>query len=413
MKWSVAGADSSKFEVDPATGATTTLAFKAAPDFEVAGDANGDNVYEVTVVVTDSKANTGMRAVTIKVTNIKEDGVVTLSSLQPRIGVPITASLTDPDDGVSGVTWQWYNGPITPDDLTINAIDKATSATYTPVTADNNRNLMARASYNDGQGADSAVEESASPVAVDTRNKAPEFQDQDADTAGDQLDQERSVMEDAAADAPVGEPVTANTDDPNLTYTLGGADSALFAIDRARGQISVKAGTKLDKETQDTYTVTVTATDSFGISSTITVTIKVTDVDEPPVIRVGGLVISGPGTLGGDDAGDFSISSSGELTFVSAPDYENAADADGDNVYMVTVEADDGTYTATRNVVVTVTDVEEEEVICDTLLCTYDTSGNGEIEPDEMRVAVGQFFADPPQLTTEEMRELVGIYFSS
>ena len=38
----------------------------------------------------------------------------------------------------------------------------------------------------------------------------------------------------------------------------------------------------LDKETKDTYTVTVTATDSFGISSTITVTIKVDDVDEMP-----------------------------------------------------------------------------------------------------------------------------------
>ena len=36
------------------------------------------------------------------------------------------------------------------------------------------------------------------------------------------------------------------------------------------------------------------------------------------------------------------------LTFVSARDYENAADADTDNVYMVTVMADDGTYMDTR-----------------------------------------------------------------
>ena len=33
---------------------------------------------------------------------------------------------------------------------------------------------------------------------------------------------------------------------------------------------------------KDTYTVTVTATDSLGLSSTITVTIKVTNVDEMP-----------------------------------------------------------------------------------------------------------------------------------
>ena len=38
------------------------------------------------------------------------------------------------------------------------------------------------------------------------------------------------------------------------------------------------------------------------------------------------------------------ISSSGELTFVRETDYENAADANGDNEYLVTVEADDDTY---------------------------------------------------------------------
>ena len=65
-------------------------------------------------------------------------------------------------------------------------------------------------------------------------------------------------------------------------------------------------------------------------------------------------------SLGGDDAGDFRISNSGELTFVRAPDYENPADDDMDNTYMVTVMADDGTYMAMREVVVTVTDVDDD-----------------------------------------------------
>ena len=117
--------------------------------------------------------------------------------------------------------------------------------------------------------------------------------------------------------------------------------------------------------------VTITATDSFGESASIDVTIMVTDVDEAPAISEGGLAITGVArvddyaengtgmvatytasgpesanamwSLEGDDAGQFDISNSGELTFVSAPDYENAADADTDNVYMVTVMADDGT----------------------------------------------------------------------
>ena len=108
-------------------------------------------------------------------------------------------------------------------------------------------------------------------------------------------------------------------------------------------------------------------------------------------------------SLGGDDAGDFSIgSSSGVLTFVRAPDYENAADDDMDNTYMVTVMADDGTYMAMRDVTVMVTDVDEgttTPVVTDDrarLLARYDTIDNdGEIDRGEMRIAVAEYFADP------------------
>ena len=64
-------------------------------------------------------------------------------------------------------------------------------------------------------------------------------------------------------------------------------------------------------------------------------------------------------SLSGDDSGDFSISSSGVLSFSAAPDYENAADADTDNVYEVTVNASDGTNSGSLDVTVTVTDVNE------------------------------------------------------
>ena len=28
------------------------------------------------------------------------------------VGIPITASVDDPDGGVTDITWQWYGGPI-------------------------------------------------------------------------------------------------------------------------------------------------------------------------------------------------------------------------------------------------------------------------------------------------------------
>ena len=57
----------------------------------------------------------------------------------------------------------------------------------------------------------------------------------------------RSVAENTPAGDPVGYPVAA-TDNEALSYTLGGPDTALFAIDAATGQLTVGPGTTLDYE---------------------------------------------------------------------------------------------------------------------------------------------------------------------
>ena len=49
----------------------------------------------------------------------------------------------------------------------------------------------------------------------------------------------------------------------------------------------------------------------------------------------------------------------GTLNFKRSPNYEMRMDSDTDNVYMVTVKAMDGTYTAMKPVTVTVTNVDE------------------------------------------------------
>ena len=63
-------------------------------------------------------------------------------------------------------------------------------------------------------------------------------------------------------------------------------------------------------------------------------------------------------TLEGADADTFSISD-GVLTFNAMPDYETPADATMNNVYVVRVNANDGTYSATHDLTVIVTDVDE------------------------------------------------------
>ena len=45
--------------------------------------------------------------VDVTVTDVDEDGEVVISWLQPEVGIEITASLTDPDGGPTGTTWEW------------------------------------------------------------------------------------------------------------------------------------------------------------------------------------------------------------------------------------------------------------------------------------------------------------------
>ena len=94
-----------------------------------------NNVYEVTVQAGDGGSDPGTKTVTVTVTNVEEAGKVELSTLQPKAGVELTATLTDPDNFNAGsMTWQWAssrNGATSWTD-----IEDATSPTYTPKDGD-------------------------------------------------------------------------------------------------------------------------------------------------------------------------------------------------------------------------------------------------------------------------------------
>ena len=91
-----------------------------------------------------------------RVTAVRPDGRVTLSSSQPEVGLDLTASLTDPDGGVSGLTWQWARSP---DGSTgWGDIFGATSATYRPGAADLGDYLRATATYTDAEASGQSAE---------------------------------------------------------------------------------------------------------------------------------------------------------------------------------------------------------------------------------------------------------------
>ena len=99
---SLTGDDAAMFELaedtDEGANATQVLSFKEMPDFEMPGDQNKDNVYEVTVRASDGEL-TADRMMTIKITDADEEGEVELSSQDAMIGIELTAELTDSDSG--------------------------------------------------------------------------------------------------------------------------------------------------------------------------------------------------------------------------------------------------------------------------------------------------------------------------
>ena len=65
-------------------------------------------------------------------------------------------------------------------------------------------------------------------------------------------------------------------------------------------------------------------------------------------------------SISGEDADSFTGSSSGAVSFVSAPDFESPQDADTNNVYEISINVSDGSAIASLEVSISVTDVDEE-----------------------------------------------------
>ena len=67
-------------------------------------------------------------------------------------------------------------------------------------------------------------------------------------------------------------------------------------------------------------------------------------------------------TLAGADGAMFNVSTSGVVTFKTAPDYENPTDADTNNIYVISARVSDGSLSATKDFTVTVTNDTSDDV---------------------------------------------------
>ena len=334
--WHLEGDDASMFDLsghfEPRYLNFKKLSDYPAPDYENPRDENQDNVYEVTIVATDTGGNDGRIHVTVVVDNVDEPGeVVFTEGSVPYFDQKLVAQVHDPDDhggdlgepyqDVRIVTWQWSWSQT--EGGTFENYPEATTNEYTPnAETDGGRFLRVTATYTDplsamddaGTGnADERVATTGTPpslrsVMATTENAVRAVAGQEAEpsfTGGTGTVTTtiiRYVREDVGPDGDVGAPVAAEiSGGATLVYTLEGTDAQYFKIDSSTGQITVagdpdpsnpndpNAG-KMDPmfdyndpQVANNYRVTVKAAVQGGLahqSAEVRVNIRVTDVDE-------------------------------------------------------------------------------------------------------------------------------------
>ena len=154
--YSITAGDRSRFAVGEADGA---LRYVGGGE-----SAARTPEYVLTVTATPRGGGTALTVeVRVAVVAVDDRGVVTLSTMAPLIGQPLTAELADRDGVAAGsVAWQWWRQGA---GGAWSAIEGAAGEAYTPVPADGGFHLQARAGYRDAYGDQSAA--SARTEAVD------------------------------------------------------------------------------------------------------------------------------------------------------------------------------------------------------------------------------------------------------
>ena len=266
LTWlSPAGVDGAVFTMD-GSGA---LRFLRAPDFEAPADADADNVYEVTVRVSDG-LQVATHDVTVAVSDRNERPMALDDEARTREDEPVTidvlANDVDPDAGdvLTPRVVAAGNGAA--------SVESDGTVVFTPA---RDHHGAGRLSYEiaDSQGltATATVRIDIEPV-----NDPPRFPGATAS---------RAVPELAGEGDGAGPPLTAtDIEGDSLTYRISGA--AEFTIDAGSGQIRVAPGAVFDAAARESYVVRVEVDDGNGGSAGVDVTITVTPA--PGAFRSGG-----------------------------------------------------------------------------------------------------------------------------
>ncbi|MEL7353864.1 MAG: Ig-like domain-containing protein [Cyanobacteria bacterium J06560_5] len=293
------GVDNSAFSIDASTG---VLTFVAPPDFEVPGDANADNAYNVQVTVTDAGGLTDSQDITVNVTNVIENTAPTIFSNGGGVTAMVnvaenTTAVTDvetSDDGDSegsGLTYSLTTnngGGIDNGLFNLDAVTGVLTFNARPdfefpgdANADNAYNVQV--TVTDAGGLTDSQDITVNVTDV-IENTAPTIV-----SNGGGATATVNVAENTIAVTDVETSDDNDSEGSGLTYSLttnngGGIDNNLFSVDAVTGALTFDTAPDFelpgDANADNAYDVQVTVTDSSGLTDSQDITVNVTNVIE-------------------------------------------------------------------------------------------------------------------------------------
>ena len=334
------GADANLFSINPTNG---TLSFKTVPDFEAPADADGDNVYDLIVSVSDGIAQAVTQPITVTVTDIVEDSPNNSVALFGPTDTPASTITDDPTDYELGVKFTAnQNGEITALRYYRGAADAGDTDVRTLHLWDGAGNSLGSVTITSNPGESGWQSANLTTPIVITANTtyiasygttqnyafSPNF------FAGDWIGSDGILT--APASGTVG---------GNGVYSL------------SPGTVPTSTHNASNYWVDVTFIYPDNQPPQFTSSANFTVPENNTIVGGVTATDLNGNVLT-YGIAGGSDANLFSINpTNGTLSFKTVPDFEAPADAGANNVYDLIVSVSDGIAQAvTQPITVTVTD---------------------------------------------------------
>jgi len=363
------GADSALFAID----STGHLTFAAAPDAESPADADQDNVYEVVVTASDGEL-TDSQALSVTVAATGRGLLVTSSaSVAAAENALAVTRVTATDAAASFAITGGADSALFTIDPTTGLLSFAAAPNFEGPADSGSNNV-----YDVEVTATAAGQAAVQALAITVRNvnEGAAFS-----TAAAIAVLENSASVTIAASDTEGDP---------LSYSIsGGADSDKFFLNASTGVLSFRTTPDFeapgDAGVNNVYDVIVRISDG-DLATTRAFAITVGNIAEGPTITSNGAgatasfslaenqllattVVAGDnpaGTTiaysisGGSDASRFTINSTtGVLTFITAPNYEAPNDFGANRIYDVVVKAAAGAAIDTQALVITITNVNE------------------------------------------------------